>query len=114
MDRAAAKDCPKGYFDQATAEDTPLIAKCPHCGAIDQTRPQFCSICGKAIWPVPARFLAQMAKPEDTGVGDTIHRLTGKMGKFIEWAVKQLGRDCGCSGRRAEWNRLYPYPKILG
>jgi hypothetical protein len=51
-----------------------------------------------------------MATESDAGIGDTFHRLTTAAGgeQFKAAFKKVFGRDCGCDGRRAEWNQLYP------
>lgn len=46
------------------------------------------------------------------GVGDTIAKLTSKLGiaKFVKYVTKKLGySDCGCSKRQAKLNQIFPY-----
>lgn len=60
-------------------------------------------------WPLWAKSLALLAKPEDKGVGDVTRRLIGdeRSEKFKAWFKMTFKRDCGCAGRQAQWNRLY-------
>jgi len=64
-------------------------------------------------WPGWARGLAVLRRPEDTGVGDTVHRIIGDTASatFAKWHKIMFGTDCGCPERRAEWNKTYPYVK---
>lgn len=49
---------------------------------------------------------------KSTGVGDTIAKLTEKLGldKAVESIASTLGiSDCGCSKRRETLNEMFPY-----
>ena len=59
-------------------------------------------------WPIGVRLIAEARKPEDKGVGDTIHRLIPKADELIAW-MKRIGIDCGCADRRAALNQRFPY-----
>lgn len=61
-------------------------------------------------WPLWAKMAKLLAKPEDKGIGDVIHHLIGPENSeaFKSWFKNTFGKDCGCAGRQAEWNRLYP------
>ena len=61
-------------------------------------------------WPVWAKALKLMAKPEDKGIGDIVARLIGDENseKFKAWYRATFNKDCGCKGRQDRWNRLYP------
>lgn len=57
-----------------------------------------------------AKAIAAWGKPGDRGVGDTFHRMVEAIGADnLERLIKWFGIDCGCSGRREQWNALYPY-----
>jgi hypothetical protein len=61
-------------------------------------------------WPIWAKGLRQLSKPEDKGIGDVVARLIGDENseKFKAWYKTTFGKDCGCTGRQAEWNTKYP------
>lgn len=61
-------------------------------------------------WPLWAKAFKLAAKPEDKGVGDVVRRLIGEENsdKFKAWFKKTTGKDCGCTGRQARWNQMYP------
>jgi hypothetical protein len=65
----------------------------------------------RSEWPRPVRALAVLAKPGESGVGDTAQRLIGHMGgeAMKRLYVELVGRDCGCNARRERLNLLYPY-----
>ena len=62
-------------------------------------------------WPGWARGLAVLRKPEDVGVGDTVHRIIGDTASatFARWHKIMFGTECGCPERRSEWNEIYRY-----
>jgi hypothetical protein len=62
-------------------------------------------------WPVWARKTAQLAKAEDSGLGDTIARIIGGFGgnAFKIWFKATFGADCGCEGRQERLNWRFPY-----
>jgi hypothetical protein len=64
-------------------------------------------------WPIPFRFLATKAKPEETGLGDVIERLVGPIGgnTFKIWYKRITGKNCGCGQRKQKLNELYPLLK---
>jgi len=47
----------------------------------------------------------------DVGLGDTMHRLAGRTGLWVEWIAKLAGMPCGCVDRRKYYNQMYPYAK---
>ena len=61
-------------------------------------------------WPLWARGLKRLARQEDKGIGDVVARTIGeeKSAAFKVFHKKITGRDCGCTGRQAKWNKLYP------
>ncbi len=54
-----------------------------------------------------------VAIPEDKGIGDIVARMIGKENSeaFKMWFKKLFGKDCGCTGRQLQWNRMYPLNK---
>lgn len=59
-------------------------------------------------WPIGVKLIAEARKPEDKGVGDTVHRLIPKADELIAW-MKRLGIDCRCPDRRVSLNQRFPY-----
>lgn len=61
-------------------------------------------------WPMWAKALKLLAKPEDKGIGDVIRRTIGEENSdaFKKWYKSVTGKNCGCSGRQEYWNRIYP------
>lgn len=61
-------------------------------------------------WPIWARALAMLAKPEDKGVGDVAARVIGSENSeaFKKFYKLTFRKTCGCNGRQAKWNRDYP------
>ncbi len=61
-------------------------------------------------WPMWAKALAMIAKPEDKGIGDVIARTIGSENSeaFKKWYKATTGTDCGCTGRQRRWNIEYP------
>ncbi len=61
-------------------------------------------------WPMWAKALAQLATPDDKGIGDVVARIIGdeNSAKFSAWHLTTFGRQCGCKGRRHLWNIKYP------
>lgn len=66
----------------------------------------------KKPWPLLARPLKLMAKPEDRGLGDIVARTVGPVGgdAFKAWFVEAFGRDCGCGDRQVWLNIHFPLP----
>jgi hypothetical protein len=64
-------------------------------------------------WPVWAKALKKLAMPDDVGIGDVVRRTIGEetSEKFKSWYKRVAGKDCGCNGRQAAWNKLYPLKK---
>lgn len=59
-----------------------------------------------SIWPGWAEEI-RLAKVEgETGVGDTLHRIT--QGEILRWIKLNVG-TCACRGERAWLNQRYPY-----
>lgn len=99
--------------------DLPVTVTCPDCGEpiecnggkphdIDYSA----SDCAVRRWPLWATLVRWKATEEDTGVGDTVHRMLGQKGEAFKAWAERLGIPCGCDERRQEWNRLFPY-KLL-
>ena len=65
----------------------------------------------RSDWPLWARALALIAKPEDKGVGDTIARTIGPFGgeNFKAWYQTAFGASCGCVERQDSFNLQYNY-----
>ncbi len=63
-------------------------------------------------WPLWAKGLAMLAKPEDKGVGDILARTIGAENSeaFKKWFKATTGKDCGCTGRHRRLNIEYPLP----
>lgn len=59
-------------------------------------------------WPKWAQLLAELAIPEDAGVGDVIHRHAGAAGEAYIRLRKAIKWPCGCTRRRAAFNARYP------
>lgn len=61
-------------------------------------------------WPLWAKALKHLAIHEDKGIGDVLARTIGPENSdaFKTWFRKTFNKDCGCDGRQAQWNRLYP------
>ncbi len=61
-------------------------------------------------WPLWVKALAMIAKPEDKGIGDVVHRTIGAENSeaFKKWFKTTTGKDCGCVGRQRIWNIEYP------
>ncbi len=61
-------------------------------------------------WPIWAKALKTMAKPEDKGIGDVVARMIGdeKSEAFKAWHIATFGKACNCTARRERWNRFYP------
>ncbi len=64
----------------------------------------------KDQWPMWAQALAQLATPEDKGIGDVVARMIGdeRSEKFKSWYLVTFGKKCGCNGRQKLWNTKYP------
>lgn len=62
-------------------------------------------------WPIWVKLLAKRAIPEDKGIGDVAVRLIGPENSesFRKYYKMITGKSCGCKGRQAKWNRLYPF-----
>ena len=62
-------------------------------------------------WPLWAKALALLSKPEDRGLGDVIARTIGPIGgdAFKAWHRKTFGRDCGCEARQEALNLQYRF-----
>jgi hypothetical protein len=60
-------------------------------------------------WPTWAVTVSSWRTSADGGVGDTIHRKLGVMGKSFTTVLKAVGVECGCDRRQAEYNTKYPY-----
>ncbi len=63
-------------------------------------------------WPIWAKALAMLAKPEDKGIGDIVARTIGAENSeaFKKWFKATTGKDCGCTGRQRRLNIEYPLP----
>ncbi len=61
-------------------------------------------------WPLWAKALVMIAKPEDKGIGDVVARTIGTENSeaFKKWFKATTGKDCGCTGRQARYNLQYP------
>ncbi len=61
-------------------------------------------------WPLWAKALAMISKPEDKGIGDVVTRTVGAENSeaFKKWFKATTGKDCGCTGRQKLWNQQYP------
>ncbi len=61
-------------------------------------------------WPIWAKALVMLAKPEDKGIGDVVARTIGAENSeaFKKWFKATTGKDCGCTGRQRRWNIEYP------
>lgn len=79
----------------------------------DDTAPQGAREFRPDLWPLWARTMSSLRTPEDKGVGDTVERIIGKDNAegFKAFYQRTFQRQCGCDGRKQEWNQLYPYPQ---
>ncbi len=61
-------------------------------------------------WPIWAKALAVIAKPEDKGIGDVVARTIGAENSeaFKKRYKATTGKECGCNGRQNLWNQKYP------
>jgi hypothetical protein len=66
----------------------------------------------RSEWPLWAKALLLVAKPEDKGLGDIIARIVGPIGgdAYKAWFQKIFNRTCGCSERQETLNSKYPLP----
>lgn len=90
---------------------------CGRCGAVIPDNliqgPFKCS-CGRWLakggLPRWVRSIAAWSQPGERGVGDTFHRLVAAVGADqVTRLLKWFRVDCGCEGRRDQWNDHYPY-----
>ncbi len=63
-------------------------------------------------WPIWAKALVILSKPEDKGIGDVVARTIGAENSeaFKKFFKATFGKDCGCAGRHRQWNLKYPLP----
>ncbi len=61
-------------------------------------------------WPLWAKGLGMLSKPEDKGVGDVVARMIGDENSeaFKAWHLATFGKACNCTARRDRWNRQFP------
>lgn len=66
----------------------------------------------RSAWPLLARAVAKLAKPEDKGIGDVVARMAGAVGgeTMSEWYTRLTGKECGCASRQNALNAMYPFP----
>ena len=62
-------------------------------------------------WPDLLRTVAKLRRPNETGIGDTIHRLIPLADEFEKWFLRFIGHSCGCADRREWLNLRYPFSK---
>lgn len=62
-----------------------------------------------AQWPAGAKLVALRKQPGDIGVGSTIEREAGLVGLAFKAAMKAAKIDCGCSGRKNDYDARFPY-----
>ncbi len=65
-------------------------------------------------WPKRFQMLASFRADGDVGVGDTVERCLGTIGKTFKATMRLMGFNCGCDERKEEWNRVYQYPDPVG
>ena len=63
----------------------------------------------RAEWPLWAKAIERMRKPDDIGVGTTWERELGYVGTAIKAALKLMKIPCNCATRKAEWDVMYRY-----
>ncbi len=75
-------------------------------------RPEKFKAVPRKDWPLWAKALAMIAKPEDKGIGDVVARTIGAENSeaFKKWFKATTGKDCGCTGRHRRLNIEYPLP----
>jgi len=56
-----------------------------------------------------AKLISRKREIGERGVGDTFHRLAGRVGTAYERLWIRLGSSCNCQDRRARWNRMFRY-----
>lgn len=69
-----------------------------------------------APWPVWVVVASLFRAESDRGVGDTLRRELGGLKsepfkRHHELVFGLMVEPCGCRGKVAQWNRLYPYEK---
>lgn len=64
-------------------------------------------------WPIWAKAMALLAKPDDAGIGSVVERVIGPFGgeAFKVFYQKSFGRSCGCTERRDSWDLMWPLKK---
>lgn len=77
----------------------------------DDTAPAGATQYRPDLWPLWARTLHSLKTDSDKGVGDTIERIVGSdnSSALKSWYRKTFNRDCGCDGRKADFNARFPY-----
>ncbi len=114
MDMDGLRDAVK-KFDQGrtlyttSSWETPLTT--PLGGSLPRLKNEIQPIPRKD-WPLWAKALAMIAKPEDKGIGDAVARTVGAENSeaFKKWFKATTGKDCGCTGRHRRLNIEYPLP----
>jgi hypothetical protein len=96
----------RGKLEGQTVWLTPKVHK--------QIREEFTLETGADIWPGWAVVASLFRGPWDRGVGDTVAReLGGSTGPAFKAHHEAIfgvwAQPCGCQGKVAEWNRVYPY-----
>jgi hypothetical protein len=63
------------------------------------------------VWPVWAKALKHLSKPQDKGIGDVVARIIGDENSeaFKAWFEATFKKQCGCKGRQKRWNMIYPF-----
>ncbi len=109
---------PAGYYEELVAAGRVEIAEIlilddsVYTELIKKFSPQLKPIqpIPRKDWPLWAKALAMIAKPEDKGIGDVVARTIGAENSeaFKKWFKATTGKDCGCTGRHRRWNTEYP------
>jgi hypothetical protein len=94
--RFGSGEFPEGWINTPLARPSPIIV--PLAIPRDQ-------------WPLLARALAKLARPDDLGLGDTVARLASAVGgdTLADWYERIVGKPCGCGDRRVALNQRYPF-----
>ncbi len=113
--RSISADRPEGYYDEVLAAgriemiESVVLDEAAYRELQKKFGSQIQPIPRKD-WPIWAKALVMLSKPEDKGIGDVVARTIGAENSqaFKKWFKATTGKDCGCTGRQGRWNIEYP------
>ncbi len=114
--RAISADRPDGYYDEVIRNgriemiESVVLDDAAYGELQKKYSQQSIQPIPREDWPLWAKGLAMMSKPEDKGIGDVARRMIGEENSeaFKKWFRATTGKDCGCTGRQKLWNAQYP------